>query len=344
MPPSAITGVSVCLRRLDGVHDRGELRHADAGDDPGGADRARPDPDLDRVGAGIDQRLGALGGGDVAGNHLHRVRQALDAGHGVEHAPRMAVRGIDDDEIDAGVDQRLAARIAGFADAGRGGDAQPALLVLAGIGIRDRFLDVLHGDQADAAVIVIDDQELLDAVLMQEALGFVLADALAHRDELVLGHQLGHLLPPVGGKAHVAIGEDADELAGASVAAALDHRDAGDVILLHQRQRVGERRVGMDGDRIHHHARFEFLHLPHLRRLHGRIEIAVNDADAAGLRHGDRHVRLGHGIHGRGDDRDVERDAAGDARADIDLGRQHIRQAGLDQHVVEGQALRADCL
>ena len=249
----------------------------------------------------------------------------------------MAVGGIDDDEIDAGVDQRFAARVTGFADAGRGSDAQPALLVLAGVRVGHRLLDVLHGDQADAAIIAVDHQKLLDAMLVQKPLGFVLADAFAHGDQRVLGHQLGDFLPPVGGKAHVAIGEDADQLAGAAVAAALDHRDAGNAILLHQRQRVGERRVGMDGDRIDHHARFEFLDLPHLRRLHRRIEIAVNDADAAGLRHGDRHVRLGHRIHGRSDDRNIERDAAGDSGADIHLGRQHVRQTRLDQHVVEGQ-------
>jgi len=31
--------------------------HAHAGDDPGGADGARPDADLDRVGPGVDQRF-----------------------------------------------------------------------------------------------------------------------------------------------------------------------------------------------------------------------------------------------------------------------------------------------
>ena len=45
----------------------------------------------------------------------------------------MAVRGIDDDEVDAGVDQQLGALEALVADRGRGGDAQPALLVLAGV-------------------------------------------------------------------------------------------------------------------------------------------------------------------------------------------------------------------
>ncbi len=156
-------------------------------------------------------------------------------------------------------------------------------------------------------------------MLVQQPLRLVLADFFAHGDQPVLGHQLGDFLPPVRGEPHVAVGEDADELAGAAVAAALDHRNAGNAVVLHQGQRVGERRVRMNGDRVHHHAGFEFLDLAHLGCLHRRIEIAVNDADAAGLRHGDRHVRFGHRIHGRSDDRDIERDAARDCGADVRL-------------------------
>ena len=103
----------------------------------------------------------------------------------------MAVRGVDHHQIDAGLDQRLGAREALVADRGGGRDAQAALLVLAGVRIGDGLLDVLDRDQADAAVLAVDHQKLLDAVLMQQTLGFVLADAFAHGDELVLGHQLG---------------------------------------------------------------------------------------------------------------------------------------------------------
>ena len=132
MPPSAITGTSAFFARFDRIHDRGELRHADAGDDARGADRARADADLDRVGAGIDQRLRALVGRDIAGDHLHGVGEPLDAVDRFQHARGMAVRGIDHDQIDAGVDQPLGALEAALADRGRGGDAQPALRVLAG--------------------------------------------------------------------------------------------------------------------------------------------------------------------------------------------------------------------
>ena len=117
-------------------------------------------------------------------------------------------------------------------------------------------------------------------------------DAFAHGDQLVLGHQLGDALARIGGEAHVAVGEDADQLAGAAVAAALDHRNAGDAVLLHQLERVGQRRVGVDGERVDHHAGFELLDLAHLLGLLVGLEVAVDDADAAGLRHGDGHAAL----------------------------------------------------
>ena len=58
-------------------------------------------------------------------------------------------------------------------------------------GILLRLLDVLDRDEADAAVVVVHHHQLLDAVLVQQALGLLAADALLHRDQLVLGHQVG---------------------------------------------------------------------------------------------------------------------------------------------------------
>ncbi len=97
------------LRRFDRFEQRGELRHADPGHDARGADRPRPDADFDRVGAGIDQRLGAIRRRHVAGDDLHRIRLPLDAAHGVEHELGMAMRGVDHDQIGAGIDQPLGA-------------------------------------------------------------------------------------------------------------------------------------------------------------------------------------------------------------------------------------------
>ena len=323
------------LRGFDRIHDRGQLRHADAGDNPRGADRTGTDADLDRIGAGIDQRLRAFLGRDIAGDHLHGVGKPLDAVDGFQHPRGMAVRGVDHDQIDAGVDQPLGALVTALADGGRGRDPQPALRVLAGQGMRDRLFHVLHGDQSDAAVLIVDHQQFLDAVLVQHPLRLVLADAFAHRHQIFVRHQFGDFLARIGRKPHVAVGENADQLARHALGGAGDHRNAGKAVILHQRQRVRQHRVGTDGQRIDHHSGFELLDLPHLGGLAVDVEIAVNDADAAGLRHRDRHARFGDGIHRGGDDRNVERNGAGDVGADIGLRGQDIRQAGFQKHVVE---------
>src|SRR5262249_38939512 len=101
---------------IHGVDHGRELRHANARHDARGADRARPDAAFYRVGAGIDQGLRPFAGRDVAGDYLHFVRVALDAADGVEHALRMAVRGVDHHDVDAGIDQPLGALEAFFAD------------------------------------------------------------------------------------------------------------------------------------------------------------------------------------------------------------------------------------
>ena len=249
----------------------------------------------------------------------------------------MAVRGIDDDDVAFRLDQRERAPQAVLAHARRRGDAQAAALVLAGVGIFLRLLDVLDRDQTDAAIGLVDDEDLLDAMLMQQTLGFFGANAFAHGDELVLRHQLAHGLAHVGGEAHVAVGQDADELARALAVLALDHRDAGDAIALHQRERVGERGIGRDGDRVDHHAAFELLHAADLLGLLLDGEILVDHAHAAGLRHGDGETGFGHGVHGGGDQRDAEFDGPGEAGAGVDLAGKNVRRSGHQKNIVEGK-------
>ena len=102
-PPSAITGTPAARGGQGRLVDGGDLRHADAGDDAGGADRARADADLDGVGAGVDERLRALAGRDVAADDVdvRERRVGLEPADDVEHARGVAVRGVDDEHVDA---------------------------------------------------------------------------------------------------------------------------------------------------------------------------------------------------------------------------------------------------
>ncbi len=74
-------------------------------------------------------------------------------------------------EVDAGFHQQLGAAKPSSPTVVAAPTRRAALLVLGGVRIGDRLLDVLHGDEADAAVILVHHQQLLDAVLMQQALG-----------------------------------------------------------------------------------------------------------------------------------------------------------------------------
>jgi hypothetical protein len=58
------------------------------------------------------------------------------------------------------------------------------------------------------------------------------------------------------------------------------------------------------------------------------IEIAVEHAHSAELRHDDRHVGLGDGVHRRGEHRDVEREAARHEGAGVGHARQDSDSPG----------------
>ena len=66
-----------------------------------------------------------------------------------------------------------------------------------------------------------------------------------------------------------------------------------------------------------------------------RRQIAVDDAETAGLRHGDGELGLGDGVHRRRHDRQVEGDGAGQPRAEPGVGGEHGRVAGGKEHIVE---------
>ncbi len=134
---------------------------------------------------------------------------------------------------------------------------------------------------------------------MQQALGFVLRHAALHRNEAFLRHQLGNRLTEVGREPHIAVGENTDEPALASLAPILDDRNSRDRVRRHQLQGLVERRCRTDGDGIEDDSRFVLLHGGGVARLLFRSEVAVQHPDAAFLCHGNGEAALGHGIHGR---------------------------------------------
>ena len=93
--------------------------------------------------------------------------ELLELPDGVEDAARVRVRGVDDDDVDLGVDERARAVDAVLARADGRGHAQTSEGILRGLRVAARLLDVLDGDEALEVAVLIDDQQLLDAVLVE---------------------------------------------------------------------------------------------------------------------------------------------------------------------------------
>src|SRR5205823_14770806 len=122
---------------------------------------------LDRVRAGIDQRLGGLGGRDVARDHF-AVPARLQAAYHLDHVLRVAVRRVDDQYVRSGLCQRSGAVVRIVADADGGADAQTPLIVLRRARKLDLLADVLDGDQALEPPLGVDHGQLLDLVPVQD--------------------------------------------------------------------------------------------------------------------------------------------------------------------------------
>ncbi len=180
-------------------------------------------------------------------------------------------------------------------------------------------------------IVLVDDEQLFDAVLLQDALGFFERGADGDGDEIVLRHDVADRLIEVALEAQIAVGEDADE------ALAARHRQAGDPVLVHDVERLADGELGRNRHRIDDHAAFRALHAVDFFGLAIDGHVAVDEADAALAGDGDGQARVGDGVHGGGHDRDIDCDLARKAGARVGLRGQHRGFAGQQQYVVKRQ-------
>ena len=228
----------------------------------------------------------------------------------------MAVRGIDHNQIAFGIDQRLRAFKARITHRCRRCNAETARGVLRGVRIGHGLIHILDRDEAHAMEGLVDDQQLFDTVRVQQTTGFILTDACADGHKVLMRHQLGNRLVRIFGKAHITVSEDSDQ-----TAAHFHNRNARDVMRGHQRLGLRQSRGRLNRDRVDHHPRFKALYLTDGVALLLDGQVPVQDAQAAQLRHHDRHIGLGHCIHGGRQDRDIECDIARNLRPRIRLAR-----------------------
>src|SRR5690554_8113742 len=272
------TGV---LQRGCHIGDRGDLRHTDASNDTGGADRARADTDLDRICASGHQGQRRSAGRDVAAHHLNFREGLLDPAHPVQHALGVAVGGVDDDHVHAGLDQCCDPLLGLGAGADSGTHTQLAVFVLARQRVGLGLLDVVDGHHALETESIINHQHPLYTVLVQQLAHFTGGGTFLDGHQAFLGgHDVAYAGVQTGFEADVPGGDYAYQVT------VIEHRYTGDVVLVGQLEQLGHGGVGVNGDRILDHTGLELLDLAHLVGLLLDGHVLVDDADAAFLGHG----------------------------------------------------------
>jgi len=108
----------------------------------------------------------------------------------------------------------------------------------------------------------------------------------------------------------------------------MQHRDAGDVVQGGQFEQIANGGISLDGDRVLDHAGLELLDLAHFGSLLLDGHVLVDDPDAAFLSHGNGEAGFGHGVHRRGNQRDVQLDAAGQTGLEADFIGQYFGITG----------------
>ena len=211
--------------------DRGDLGHADTGDDPCRANGARPDADLDGIRPRVDESLRARAGCDVATDDVHpgECRVRLQAADDVKHARAIAVGCVHDENVDPGAEE-CAGAVPGVPEEADGrSDAQAAFVVFCGVWVLLSFFEVLDRDEAGEAPSRVDQRKLLDLVPGENSDRPIRVDSGFSGDEWHSSHDVAHQsgrLLELRNEPHVTVRDDSDQLA-----VTLDDRQAGDAEL-----------------------------------------------------------------------------------------------------------------
>ena len=262
---------------------------------------------------------------------------ALVSRHRIDHTLGVAVGGVDDDHVDACSRQSFGTLLSIRAYAKRSAHTETAKRILDRIRVPIGLQQVFDRDQADEIAIVSDDQELLDAVLVQQLACLVLLDSRRHGHQL-LRHQLRNLLIQVLLESNVAAGENADRLG------ALDDRQPRNLVTPHQLERVMKRFAGAHGHRVDNHPRLGPLHLRDLERLQLWAHVLVQNSNAAFTRHGDRGAPFGHRVHCARCERNAQLQVARKTRRNVSVRGKKIRVSRKEQHVIKGECFPQDAV
>jgi len=230
----------------------------------------------------------------------------------------MPGRGVDKNGIGSRLDDAFGPFEIVFPDPDRGSDAEAAVLIFGGVEEHVALFDILRGDETGKAAILVDEGQLLDAIVMQDTAGLVKAGLDRCGDEaLARSHRGGDRSRLIFDEPDVATRDHADEDAGL-----IDDRESVDPFFPHNFLEPGEGNVSTGCERINDHCIFRALHLRDHVGLIANGHVAMDHAKTSLAGQSDGEPVFGHRVHRRRDDGNVERNIGGETRGDVNPGRQ----------------------
>jgi pimeloyl-ACP methyl ester carboxylesterase len=314
------------VRALD---HRRELWAADTRHHASGAHRPWADPDLDDVGAGVDELSSAGGGHHVAGDDRRVGACGANGLDDLEHPRLMTVRGVDDERVDTHRHERRRATDGVGVDADRHGDEQLTLSVDC------RPVDGGSqgpgaGEQAEQLAVGVDDRGEGPARPVQPV------ERLLGRDVRWKGVELGahhmtELREPVETDC-VVLGEHAER-----AILVVDDDHGAVCALVDEAERVADRARRPERDR-RLEKRMAGLDPPDHLLDHVERDVLREHGEAAAARGHLGHPATGDGGHVGDDERDRRADAVGRREVDAEPAPD-IGVAGHHEHVAVGQVV-----
>ena len=333
---------AVFFHRCSNVGDSTDLRHTNTGNDTGSTDGTWANAHLHAVGASFSQSNSSFSSRDVAADYLNvwvlgfYLTNTVD-NTGAVSVGGMAVRGIYHDHVNTSSNQSVYTLVSASTSTNSSANQQAALVVFGSVRESLGLVDVLNGHQTNQLVGFVQNQNLFNTVLVQQTLNFVRAGAFLNGNQSVFAsHHGGNRRAQVLFETNVTGGNDTDQLT------AINHWHTRNAVQLLQRQNVADGVVAGNSDRVFNNAALEFLDLANFRSLLFCGQVFVDDTQTAFLSDGNGQTCFSNGVHGSGNQRDVELNSTGQTGFQRYLIGQDFGITGDQQHVIKCECFLSD--
>lgn len=319
------------------VHSRG-LGTAHGTHLLGSANRARAHANAETVHTGLNKVMSLKLGDDVATNDLKLRELLLDPSNHLDLVGGVTLGGVDDDNVDADLNELLHAE-AVRGTGGNGGTDQEALVAVLG-GVREGLIleEIGAGHEGDELAVLVNNGELGLLGRVEEAVALTNRHVLSADDKaLDLGHNVSDANLAVLEEVNVTVSHNADELA---VHAAVDgNGHTGEAILALDAIDILHGGVRTKGLRVSDETVLEALYAVHHLALFLDGAVVVDETQTTLECHGNGHLRLRDGVHGRREERQVELDVASEVRGEAHIVRGEVNVTREKKDIIIGVTL-----